>query len=263
MNILAFYFSGTGNTKFVVEEMKRTFETHNIDMTLINIEAFQEHDVEKIKEADRLLFAYPVYGSMAPMIMWQFIKRICPYLDEKKTMVVATQLMFSGDGGAYLARILRKCYAQVISIEHFNMPSNLSDVKLFKVLDDQEASKAGERVKQKIELYCMDVAKNILIKRGDGVGSILLGSIQRIPFSKWERKLAKNVRIDPQVCNTCGHCVTICPMDNLFLEDGKIAQKGICTLCYRCVNQCPEKAMSILSKKPPQKQYRGIRKESI
>jgi ferredoxin len=232
-------------------------------MTVINIEDFQEHDVEKIKEADRLLFAYPVYGSMAPMIMWQFVKRICPYLDDKKTMVVATQQMFSGDGGAYLARILRKCYAQVVSIEHFNMPSNLSDVKLFKVLDEEEARKVGDRVKQKIALYCMDVAKNILTKRGDGVGSILLGSIQRIPFSKWERKLVKNVKIDLDRCTTCGHCVAICPMDNLYVENDKIAQNGNCTLCYRCVNQCPEKAISILSKRPPLKQYKGIRKESI
>lgn len=258
MTILTFYFSGTGNTKYVVQQMAKSFAAHEVQMELIDIEAFQETEIERIKAADYLMFAYPVYGAMAPMIMWRFVKEISPHLEDKKTMVIATQMMFSGDGGAYLARILRKCKALVVSIEHFIMPNNLSDVPLFKTKNGDENNRLLEKTKKSIELYCLDASRNLLFKRGDGFGSILLGCTTRIPFSKWERKLTKDVKIHQDRCTLCGHCVSICPMENLVMGEGKIDQKGDCTLCYRCVNQCPERAISILSKKPPKIQYHGI-----
>jgi len=258
MTILALYFSGTGNTKFVVDTMAEEFKKYDIEMSSISIEDFTDEDIDKIKSADRLLFAYPVYGSMAPMIMWRFVRKMSAHLEDKKTIVIATQLMFSGDGGAYLARLLRKGHAEIESIEHFNMPSNLADVKLFKVRNGEEAKMMADKTRQRIELYCMDYAKNIRNKKGDGVGSLLLGALQRVPFSKWERKLAKNVKIDHSHCSKCGICVESCPTKNLNLVDNQIAQNGDCTLCYRCVNNCPEKVISILSKKSPKEQYKGI-----
>ncbi len=260
MKILALYFSGTGNTKFVVDEMQLQFAKHNIELESISIEDYTEEDAQKITDADCLLFANPIYGSMAPMIMWRFVKKICPLLVDKKTAVIATQLMFSGDGGAYLARILRKCHAEIISIEHFFMPSNLVDVKMLKVKNDEEAMKVANVTRQRVELYCADFANNIMRKRGDGVGSLLLGAMQRVPFSKWEKKLSNSVKISESLCIKCSKCVNICPMDNLQLTEGKIAQEGKCTLCYRCVNQCPQKAISIMSKKKPLVQYRGVKR---
>lgn len=258
MTIVAFYFSGTGNTKFVVEEMAKSFGKLDVIMEPISIENYQESDLDKISSADYVLFAYPVYGAMAPMIMWRFVREISDRLEDKKTMVVATQMMFSGDGGAYLARILRRCKAEIVSIEHFTMPSNLSDVRLFKTRNGDENKRLLEKTLQSIELYCLDSSKKLLFKHGDGVGSILLGCVTRIPFSKFEKKLIKDVKFHKERCTLCGDCITLCPVQNLIMGEGQIDQKGDCTLCYRCVNQCPEKAISLLSKTPPRTQYKGV-----
>ena len=258
MTILALYFSGTGNTKFVVDTMCRAFKKYEIDMTAISIEMFNDDDIPKIALADYILVAYPVHGSMAPLNMWRFIKNLAPHLEDKKAIVIATQLMFSGDGGAYMARILRKCHAQIVSIEHFNMPSNLADVKLFKLKNGKEAKAVVDVTRQRIELYCMDFAKNILVKRGDSVSALLIGALNRVPFSKWERKLARNVKINLNTCTRCEKCVSCCPVQNLRLEDGRIMQSCKCIICYRCVNLCPSKSISILSKKPPINQYEGV-----
>ena len=255
MKILAMYFSGTGNTKYVVEKMKASFEKLSVDLEMISIESFSDEDRVKIESADFLLFAYPVYGSMAPMIMWHFIKRIAKVIEDKKSIVIATQSSFSGDGGAYLARILRKCYAPIVSIEHFKMPSNISDSKFLGNESESAAQKKIKITEKRIELYCMDFVKDVKRKRGDGVGSILLGSVQRVPFSKWEKKLSKSVKIDSEICTKCGLCVQNCPMTNLELSENQITQNGNCTLCYRCVNLCPVKAISIFSKNKPTEQY--------
>ncbi len=258
MKVLAFYFSGTGNTAFVMQEMKRKFATLKIDMEIINIEAYTEEDVQKIIDADRLIFAYPVYGSMSPMIMWRFVRNIGEHLNQKKTAVIATQLMASGDGGAYLARVLRRSHADIFSIEHFNMPSNLVDVKLFKVKNGEENREKVEKTLRKMDAYCNAFATGKFKKTGDGVGSMFLGALQRNPFSKMERKLSKKIHLHQSRCIGCEKCVTACPTQNLFYEIGQLNQKGDCTLCYRCVNLCPQKAISILSKKPPEKQYEGL-----
>ncbi|HAS73527.1 MAG TPA: hypothetical protein DCS67_05225 [Clostridiales bacterium UBA8960] len=258
MTILAFYFSGTGNTKFVVESMVEAFSKLDVQMEAISIESDQAMDVDKINAADYILFAYPVYGAMAPMIMWRFVKEISPHLEDKKAMVVATQMMFSGDGGAYLARILRKCKAEIVSIEHFIMPNNLSDVRMLRTRNGDENRKRIEKTLQSIELYCLDTSKKRLFKRGDGVGSILLGCTTRIPFSKMEKKLTKNVKFHKDRCTLCGDCIALCPVQNLMMGEGQIDQKGDCTLCYRCVNRCPEKAISLLASKPPKSQYLGV-----
>lgn len=260
MKILCLYFSGTGNTKFVVEEMKIQFNTHHIELELLSIEDYTDEDGQRIIDADCLLFANPVYGSMSPMIMWHFVKKISPLLKEKKAAVIVTQLMFSGDGGAYLARILRKYQAEVISIEHFFMPSNLADMKMFKVKNHEEAISVANKTRQKVERYCANFANNKMKKRGDSIGSLLLGAMQRGPFFKLEKKLANDVKISDALCIKCGKCVKLCPMDNLHLVDEKIQQDGKCTLCYRCVNQCPKKAISIMSKKKPLTQYHGIKR---
>ena len=215
MKILAMYFSGTGNTKHVVEKMQSAFATHDVDLEMISVEDFTDEDLLKIQDADFLLFAYPVYGSMSPMIMWRFIKRIAKEIEDKKSIVIATQASFSGDGGAYLARILRKCYAAIVSIEHFKMPSNIADSKLLGNEKESASDKKIRLTEKRIELYCADFVNEIRRKRGDGVGSILLGSVQRIPFSKWEKKLTGSVKIDHQTCTKCGLCVDRCPMKNL------------------------------------------------
>ncbi|OJV65909.1 MAG: hypothetical protein BGO41_08215 [Clostridiales bacterium 38-18] len=258
MKILAFYFSGTGNTAFIVNQLQNSFGKNNVEMECINIENYEATDDDKIASADYLLFAYPVYGAMAPMIMWRFVKQIASHLEDKQAIVIANQMLFSGDGGSYLARILRKCHAQIVAIEHFKMPTNLSDVKMFKVKNGSQAKALALKAEQQIDLFCSDFVKGIRFKRGDGAGSILLGSLLRIPFSKGERKWVKKVKINESKCTRCGKCERECPVEALRLVDGKISQVADCTLCYRCVNRCPDLAISILGKNGPSKRYEGL-----
>ncbi len=258
MTILALYFSGTGNTAFVLEAMSQAFNKYEIDMTCLSIETFTEDDIPKIALADYILIAYPVHGSMAPLNMWHFIRDNASHFKDKNAIVIATQLMFSGDGGAYMARILKKYHAQVVSIEHFKMPSNLADVKLFKLRNGEEAKAIVDVTRLRIEQYCLDFANNTMIKRGDSVRALLMGALNRIPFSKLERKYARNVKIDLKSCTRCEKCVLSCPVDNLRLEEGRIMQSCKCILCYRCVNLCPTKSISILSKKSPVAQFEGV-----
>lgn len=264
MTISIFYFSGTGNTAKLVDWLAQAFVDQEAAVQTINIEDYcdgrgdREH-LEAAAAADALIFAYPVQGSMAPMLVWQFVMDNKALWQGKWGAVVATQYVFSGDGAAYLARVLRKQGMQVKATEHFNMPNNLSDVRLVQswVKNGPANDKILTVARQRAELFAMDFVKGRHIRIGDHIWGTLLGALQRVPYGRWERKLAKNVHFHCQHCTQCGICVASCPTQNLSLDGACVIQEGRCTICYRCVNACPERAISILSKQRPVQQYRG------
>ena len=60
-------------------------------------------------------------------------------------------------------------------------------------------------------------------------------------------------RIDPELCNGCGICVKICPMD-VFRMDAQAKKSVItypedCMLCEFCVLDCPTKAVTVTPEK--------------
>ncbi len=60
-------------------------------------------------------------------------------------------------------------------------------------------------------------------------------------------------RIDPELCNGCGICVKICPMD-VFRMDKKSNKAVItypedCMLCEFCVLDCPTNAITVTPEK--------------
>lgn len=258
MNLAIFYFTGTGNTLYVARKLQVEFAQLEVACTLYDMSVVDDQTVADATKADFIIFAYPVQGSMAPLLVWQFVQKYEALWEGKKGAVVVTQFMFSGDGGAYLARVLRKKKMEIVSIEHFKMPNNLSDVKLFKVRNGTANKKVIAVTDQRIALFAMDFVKERHHRIGDHFTATFLGALQRVPYAKMERKLAKDVKIDIKKCNTCGVCTINCPTHNLMVEDGQITQKGICTICYRCVNLCPQKAISIVSKHKPTVQYHGV-----
>lgn len=56
-------------------------------------------------------------------------------------------------------------------------------------------------------------------------------------------------RIDEELCNGCGTCVKICPMDVFRLDNEKkkavIAYGEDCMLCGSCVIDCTEEAVTL------------------
>ncbi|WP_432064833.1 4Fe-4S dicluster domain-containing protein [[Clostridium] symbiosum] len=37
----------------------------------------------------------------------------------------------------------------------------------------------------------------------------------------------------------CGLCVSLCPMENLVIKNGKATAGSRCIMCYRCISSCP------------------------
>lgn len=93
--------------------------------------------VEAIKRNTEIIFAYPVYFSNMPRIVYDFINRNRSVFSGKKIFVIATMGLFSGDGAGCSARLLAKCGAHITGGLHLKMPDCIGDEKVLKRTNEQ------------------------------------------------------------------------------------------------------------------------------
>ena len=254
--LAAFYFSGTGNTRFVTEYLLgRLKEAYSC--TLFDITKKAEFG-RIIEEADVLLFAFPIYGSAPPIPMRTFVHGYGQFLRGKEIILVETQYFFSGDGPASLGRTIKKYGGKIVAAEMFDMPNNLADVKIFPIKNGKEIAQKLARARSRADKFARRILQGRARLRGFSALSHGIGYFsQRKFWWKGEAEKRTKLKIDHAACVGCGLCAKNCPVQNLRLEGRKAAQGGKCVLCYRCVNLCPKKAITLFGKSPPETQYKG------
>ena len=253
MEHLYLYFSGTGNTKFVVERFATALHP---DATIRSIEHDDIHYDKLLQTHRNITFAHPIYESMMPPIMSEFIDRHRQAIHHKTISVIVTQMLFSGDGAALVARRLKKQNNTIRHTIHINMPNNLTDLRIFPSKSAENCQEKIDKAKHRINRIIKKIRAGKHINMGRRPYSWLLGFFtQRLYALPFYGKMRKKIKINANTCIGCGQCVDICPMDNLSMDGKKVIAHDRCTLCYRCINACPVQAMSLFSKHGPSTQY--------
>ena len=254
--LYAFYFSGTGNTKFVAErlcaKLSGTYKTAAYDIAAADCAA-------ALAEADIIMLAYPIYGSCPPVPMRRFVYANKQRFNNREVIIAVTQYMFSGDGAASLGRTVEKFGGKVVYAEHFNMPNNICDMKILKIRNGEELRETVSKAEKRMDAFVEKIVSGKPFRRGFNVASHAVGYYcQRKFFRKGEPEKKSKLKIDAGKCLGCCKCVKQCPVHNIVIDDGKAVPRGDCALCYRCVNNCPVKAITLFGSAPPQTQYKGI-----
>lgn len=244
MKMVGIYFSGTGNSKHAVEVFCREYDE--------NSKAYSIEDgsaIMAVKEAEMVVFAYPIQFSSIPKILADYITENKELWSNKKVFIIATMGLFSGDGAGILGRLLKKYNAGVIGGLHLKMPDCIGDEKALKrplEKNKELVKQAEQKIKQSVKL----------LKEGhptqEGIGFLyhmagLFG--QRLYFGHKTKKYSSALKICADKCIGCGKCEKLCPMGNIKIENGKAVSGERCTMCYRCVNKCPKQAITLLGKK--------------
>ncbi|MCL2111351.1 MAG: EFR1 family ferrodoxin [Clostridiales bacterium] len=249
--MIMFYFSGTGNSKYIAELFCTTMGVacHSIE---------EEVDFGQLMDTEDVIgFCYPVYGSRVPRVMHEFAKRHMDSLKGKKLILFCTQMCFSGDGARAFTDIFPRGFAQVIYAEHFPMPNNVCNLLFLHLDDEKKVEKYLARAHKRMQAVCDEIQRGVVKKRGFNLFSRAFGLTQGMFFPAFERRGLKSVWVDED-CNACLLCVTNCPMKNLEIVNGKVVAKDNCTMCYRCINKCPQKAIAVYINKKVKAQYKGV-----
>lgn len=241
--MLGIYFSGTGNSKYVLEVFLKKYDA---SAEVCSIE--DENAVRRIKDSETLIFSYPVQYSNVPKIVKDFIEANHKIWRGKKVFIIATMGMFSGDGAGILARRLQRHGAEILGGLHLKMPDSIADVKALKRSLEKSKTLVGA-AEQKTDRAVQRIKSGRPPKEGLGLLYHLAGLFgQRLYFYNKTSRYTDKVKIDAGKCVGCGRCVKLCPMKNLDMEKGRAVSGDKCTMCYRCVNICPKQAITLIGK---------------
>jgi ferredoxin/flavodoxin len=252
---LYLYFSGTGNTKYVVKKFANQYED-NHNYALKSIEDKELDFPSMITNANLIVIAYPIHEGWIPHIMKTFLIKHKSFFKNKNIITICTQMFFSGDGAAWPYYLLKDVNVNVLHAIHINMPNNISDFWFLPVKTATESTKKYKKADKKIIKVVTKITNGKRVKNGIRFYSRFLGYVIQRAYTKHHyNSLRSKVKIHHESCIACNKCVNVCPTENLYNENNRIFVKDRCTVCYRCVNECPTKSISIATKHRPSKQY--------
>lgn len=259
MKITVFYFSGTGNTKWAVINLKNAVTNKGHECQLYSIEEDIEDIQTKIKESDYVGFAFPIYGQNMPAIVSQFISSLEKTL-EKQVFVITTSGFVDAFGPFTAKKVLRNSKFRLCAYSSLSISNNLSTPKVKAKL------KTGKDLEKSMEkaIYKINVLVDKLINKEryiTNIGPYLIpGMVIRNLLFKKVKKGYLELSINNEKCMHCNFCLNSCPTKSIVYSNGEYTFLSTCTSCMRCYNLCPNNAVYHAGKyADPQiyKRYRG------
>lgn len=241
---MIFYFSGTGNSKWVAEQIAK--EQHS-DIKAIGeeIDSSCEYHMES---GEFLGFVFPVYSWGPPQIVLDFIDKIT--LD---TMDGRPDYLFfvctCGDDVGHTGKVIVNAFEKkswhVDSCFTVQMPNTYVLLPFFDVDSKEVEQNKLDKAVRKLEKINTIVGGrsnsfNMLITSIPWIKTYLIRPLFNIGLNNTDKKFWTTGE-----CVGCGACAKACPVNNIEMNDGKPVWKqiGKCTGCLGCYHCCPKHAV--------------------
>lgn len=238
---MIFYFSGTGNSKWVAERIAEI--THD---EVINIaEAITKNEFRyTLKEGERIGWVLPVYSWGPAPVVCEFVRRW--HVDGYTQNDYCYAVFVCGDEVGMAVPMFAKelGFVQLKAAFSVQMPNNYILLPGFDV-DDKETecrklrdaeeriADIGARVAQCSQ--CVDVVEG-------GMKWIKSKMIYPL-FKKWGC-MDKYFSVDESLCSRCGCCAKNCGTGNITIDDNGLPKwNGDCKMCLSCIHRCPKRAI--------------------
>jgi ferredoxin len=228
---MIFYFSGTGNSRWVAQEIARQTNDEAVDIAMLRKIGAPHYEPA---EDETIGFVFPIHAWRAPEIMSDFAGGM-KYDESNFVFAVAT---CGGDAGNAMALFAEK--VPVNSRFTIAMPHNY--IKSYPVDSPQKVEERINNAKAKLpeisrSILAKEPTTDILKGKLAGLKTGLVGGL----FIHFALK-SSGYFVD-DTCNSCGKCVTVCPIDTISLQKGKPVWAKPCTQCAACIHVCPVAAI--------------------
>ncbi len=245
---MVFYFSGTGNSLWVANELKRVFggEIVSVAEELRNVTPTVERNGfhHKIENREKIFFVFPVHSWGPAPLMKKYISRlnIDNYLDQD-VYAICTCGDNCGNTDRIIRNALKKRNIRLKRCMSIVMPNSYILMKGFGT-DDSETE-------QKKLAGSVDAIKEISenIRTGKDTFPYIRGNnawlksgiIYRL-FCRFVVGGKQKFHVEDS-CTGCGLCAGICPTGTIKMKEGAPSWGTGCVQCTACINRCPAKAI--------------------
>ena len=221
MKTTIYVFSATGNS---LTTAKILAEKINADLVSV---ASTRNLTEINQDSDAIGIVFPVYYGNMPYPVRELISKM-NFHSDAYIFTVATYRGHAGDVAKRMDCLL-KTRGQKLSLSlGLPMPGNSFINK--PEVDEAYLKAQSENIEKLLPAL---QAREINDYSSDGV-------IKETPVDT-----ANNFRgiVAEDTCIGCGRCVSVCPMDNIILENGKALIGNNCATCLACFHWCPVEAI--------------------
>ena len=247
MRTTIFYFSGTGNSLKVAQDIAT--QLGDTDLVRIQNPFTGKPDVS----AERIGIVFPVYMWGVPLAVKQFASK----LGAGPGKYIFAVITYGGTPGATLSVLENSlCEGGMKLSAGFGvrMPGNY--IPMYGALDIAKQQKIfNESVKAVGEIveFVKRGTQNKIKKNNWLINAVLTGliyksGIKRIPGSDrsffWQ-----------ETCTKCGICARVCPVENIKLVEGRPQWQHHCEGCLACLQWCPVEAIQYGKKTIGRKRY--------
>ncbi|MGB5823803.1 MAG: EFR1 family ferrodoxin [Proteocatella sp.] len=228
---MIYYFSGTGNSKWVAEEIAK--QTGDEAVSIPDVIKTNKEPIV-IKGGQSLGLVFPVHAWAPSKLVMDFIKNI---VVEKGAFCFA--VCTCGDEAGLTMKKLSLKFP-LNSAYSIVMPN--SYIIGYDVDSKDVSSKKLENAKNKISQICEQIVqrKNVWDVKV-GKMAFLKSNLAAYAFNRFGKD-AKSFSVE-NTCTSCGICAKVCPTENIKLKEGHPVWSDNCLMCLACINRCPVKAI--------------------
>lgn len=224
---MIFYFSGTGNSKWVAKQIAEKINDKYLDISKIN-------EIPEIYDEEQIGLIFPIYAWGIPEPITMFVKKL------KKSKAFTYGICTCGANAGIALKRLSKIY-RLDSSYSITMPSNYiigEDIE-----DKTIILNKIEMARKELDIISNEIMQRKKVYRvNEGTFPILKSIIINKGFNNFART-TKPFYVNEEKCNGCGLCARNCPASTITLTDGKPIWKEKCYQCLKCINYCPQCAI--------------------
>ena len=244
---MIFYLSGTGNTKWVAENVARALGEELVDVAKVADGEF----VCELKNNEVLGFCLPVHGWRPPKLMIEFMRRL-NVVNRGDAHSYCFVVFTAGDTVGDSMRVFNdeagKVGIHVDACFDVKMPNTYVGLPFMDV-DGKDVEKQKLKEARLHLIYIIGQLK----KRQAGMFLRYIGKWPKINTrvlgELFVKKLVRDkpFAVDASLCIKCGKCSVACPVGNIKGGVGQIPQwnhSKKCMTCFACYHNCTKHAIS-------------------
>jgi ferredoxin len=231
------YFSPTGTTKAVVQEIARGINPGTMEMLDITRPDARLQPL-RTSEKDLLILGVPVYMGRVPAILTDWLQAIKAQNTPAVCVVVYGNRTYE-DALIELKDILARCGCNPVAGAAFIGEHSFSDdeTPMAKDRPDARDLQVAEAFGRKIQERLTTIPSVDQISDADIPGCHPYRGDSRL----WTVDFIKV----SDACNQCGTCAEGCPVGAIDPENSRLIDTKKCITCCACIRHCPEHARTM------------------
>ena len=221
MKTTLYVFSATGNSLTSANLLAKHLRADVIPV------ASTKHLTEITENSEAVGFVFPVYYGNMPYPVREMIEKMT-FSEKTYVFTVATYRGHAGDVAKRMDTLLKTRGGKLSLALGLPMPGNSFINK--PETDADYLAKQKENIEKLIP--------SVLAKEQNDYTA-------DAPLKETPIDTANNFRgiTAEDTCIGCGRCVTVCPMNNITLENGKAVIGESCATCLACFHWCPTESI--------------------